>query len=170
MGSKIYDIGKSELQKIVDESNSYAEVFEKLGMCKHGSNYNTLRKVIEQLEIDLTQINKNRKSENYKQIKHLHKTHEIPLEDILSGKYKKEYQGWRLKNKLIKAGYKTWKCECCGNTEWLNNPIPLNLHHKDGNHTNNQLDNLELLCPNCHSLTDTFAGKNIKNKNKELNI
>lgn len=58
----------------------------------------------------------------------------------------------RLKIKLIKDGVKEAKCERCGNISWLNNPIPLELHHKDGNHYNNNLDNLEILCPNCHAL------------------
>ncbi len=43
---------------------------------------------------------------------------------------------------------------------WLNKPIPLELHHKDGDNTNNELDNLELLCPNCHALTDNYRGRN----------
>ena len=52
------------------------------------------------------------------------------------------------------------KCECCGLSEWNNKPIPLQLHHKDGDHYNNELDNLELLCPNCHAQTDSYCGKN----------
>ena len=58
----------------------------------------------------------------------------------------------KLKIKLIKDGIKEAKCERCGNTEWLDSQIPLELHHKDGNHYNNNLDNLEILCPNCHAL------------------
>lgn len=65
-----------------------------------------------------------------------------------------------LKYRLINEGIKEWKCEKCGNTYWLNELIPLELHHKDGDKTNNELDNLELLCPNCHALTDTYRGKN----------
>jgi 5-methylcytosine-specific restriction endonuclease McrA len=42
----------------------------------------------------------------------------------------------------------------------LGNPIPLELEHKDGNCTNHNIENLELLCPNCHALTDTYRGKN----------
>ena len=53
------------------------------------------------------------------------------------------------------------KCNKCGITEWLGKPITLELEHKDGNHYNNERNNLELLCPNCHSQTPTFRGKNI---------
>lgn len=54
------------------------------------------------------------------------------------------------------------KCERCGNTHWLNEKIKLQVHHKDGDRTNNLLENLELLCLNCHALTDNFGSKNIK--------
>lgn len=67
-----------------------------------------------------------------------------------------------LKWRLIEEGVKEWKCEKCGNTEWLGNPIPLELHHKNGDRSDNELENLELVCPNCHALTDTYRGKNIK--------
>lgn len=48
------------------------------------------------------------------------------------------------------------KCENCGLTEWLGEPINLEVHHIDGNRNNNELDNLKLLCPNCHSYTPNF--------------
>ena len=54
------------------------------------------------------------------------------------------------------------KCECCGLSEWNNLPITLQAHHIDGDRTNNTLENLSLLCPNCHSQTDNFCSKNIK--------
>lgn len=47
-------------------------------------------------------------------------------------------------------------CECCGLSTWLNNPIILEVHHINGDKTNNNLDNLQLLCPNCHSFTTTW--------------
>jgi hypothetical protein len=84
-----------------------------------------------------------------------------PLEDILAGKYP-EYQTFKLKNRLVKEGIKENKCEICGITEWNNLPISFELHHIDGNRTNHCLENLILVCPNCHSQTDTFRAKNIK--------
>lgn len=53
------------------------------------------------------------------------------------------------------------KCECCGFTEWLGKPINLEIHHIDGDHNNNELENIQLLCPNCHSYTDNYCGKNM---------
>lgn len=126
-------------------------------MSLHGGNHTTLRKIIDKWSLDLTKINENRKLIQTKGLKRVNQP--IPLEDILTGKYKKVYKGSNLKDRLIKEGYKEHKCERCGLSEWLGNPIPLQLHHKDGVHNNNRLENLELLCPNCHTLTDNFGGK-----------
>ena len=52
------------------------------------------------------------------------------------------------------------KCEYCGLDSWNNLPISLQVHHKDGDSLNNLLDNLELLCPNCHAQTENYCGKN----------
>lgn len=54
-------------------------------------------------------------------------------------------------------------CDCCNNSLWLGQDIPLEIHHEDGDSSNNELVNLRLLCPNCHALTDNYRGrKNIK--------
>lgn len=71
-----------------------------------------------------------------------------------------DIQSNKVRKKLLDEGYKEYKCECCGLTEWLGEPIPLELHHKDGNHFNNELDNFQLLCPNCHAKTSSYRGKN----------
>lgn len=65
-----------------------------------------------------------------------------------------------LKQKLIRDGLKEDKCELCGLSTWLNIKLPLELHHKDGNHYNNTLDNLQILCPNCHSIQKGNSGAN----------
>jgi len=61
------------------------------------------------------------------------------------------------------------KCECeiCHNTEWNKEPIPLQIHHIDGNHYNNDESNIQILCPNCHAQTNTYCSKNRK-KVKEI--
>lgn len=64
----------------------------------------------------------------------------------------------KLREKLIKDGIKEDKCEKCGNTHWLGVKLPLELHHKDGNHFNNELENLEIVCPNCHAVIAPNAG------------
>lgn len=69
-----------------------------------------------------------------------------------------------LKQKILRDKLKPHKCEICGNTTWNNVPIPLELHHIDGNHYNNAWDNLQILCPNCHALTNNNSGATNKNK------
>jgi len=65
-----------------------------------------------------------------------------------------------LKQRLLAAGLKENRCERCGLTEWNGVPRNMQLHHQDGDGTNNTLENLELLCPNCHAQTDTYGGRN----------
>lgn len=77
-----------------------------------------------------------------------------PLEDYLANKV--GITSHILKLKLIAAGLKTYKCEICGLAEWCGKHLSLELDHKDGNTKNNVLDNLRILCPNCHSQTETF--------------
>jgi 5-methylcytosine-specific restriction endonuclease McrA len=67
----------------------------------------------------------------------------------------------RLKRRLIEEGIFEARCTGCGLDRWLEGPIPLQLDHIDGDRTNNLLENLRLLCPNCHALTDTYCGRNI---------
>ena len=66
----------------------------------------------------------------------------------------------KVRTKLLEEGYKEHKCECCGGTTWMDRPIPLEVHHKDGDRHNNVIENYELLCPNCHAFTDSYRGKN----------
>ena len=87
---------------------------------------------------------------------------QIPLNEIIvEGKYP-HYQSYKLKNRLYNEGIKQRSCEVCGTSQWLNKPLALELHHLDGNRQNHLISNLKLLCPNCHSQTDTFRSKNRK--------
>lgn len=64
-----------------------------------------------------------------------------------------------LRKKLIEEGYKEYKCESCKLSEWMGNKISLELHHVDGNRYNNELSNLMILCPNCHSMIPNHSMK-----------
>lgn len=85
------------------------------------------------------------------------------LDDILSGLHP-NVPTMKVKARLIKNGIKEWKCESCGITEWLGKRIALELDHINGNNSDHRLENLRILCPNCHSQTDTHSGKNAKIK------
>jgi hypothetical protein len=67
-----------------------------------------------------------------------------------------------LKLKLVEDGLKEWRCESCQGTEWLGKPMPLELHHINGDRFDNRFENLQLLCSNCHALTDNYSGKGRK--------
>jgi HNH endonuclease len=64
-----------------------------------------------------------------------------------------------VKGRLIKAGLKENRCEICGITEWLGKPLNMELHHVNGDGADNRLENLQLLCANCHSQTDNWGGR-----------
>ena len=157
MASKLYNYTAQEIQSLLDSSNSYADLLRKLGMSEHGANRTTLRKIIDEYGLDLTQINQNRKNEQATLSSS--RKPKTPLGEILkSGTI---YKSSTLLQRLCKEGYKEKRCEMCGITDWMGQELSFHLHHKDGDHHNNDIDNLQILCPNCHSQTENFAGKGI---------
>ncbi len=81
------------------------------------------------------------------------------LSDILNGLHP-QYPTLKLKNRLLKENLLEYKCSNCEISNWLGKSLALHLDHIDGNSHNHKLENLRLLCPNCHSQTDTWCGKN----------
>ena len=157
MASKLYDYTPTELQKLLDESNSYADLLRKIGMSEHGANRLTLRKIINEYNLDLTKLSNNRQQGNLQALHKIHQKKTKLLTDILQKDT--SYKSSNLLKRLFNEGYKEKRCECCGITTWMGKEITFQLHHKDGDHHNNEIDNLEVLCPNCHSQTDNFAGR-----------
>jgi 5-methylcytosine-specific restriction endonuclease McrA len=88
-------------------------------------------------------------------------TKKFNLVDILNGKHP-QYPTSKILPRLVKEGYREYKCSCCGIGKWQGKRIGLELDHIDGNNANHALDNLRALCPNCHSQTDTYRSKKIK--------
>jgi hypothetical protein len=74
----------------------------------------------------------------------------------------------RLKSKLFKSSAKENRCEICGINEWLGKPLRCELHHIDGDNKNNELNNLQILCANCHGQTENWRGKNKKVKRNHI--
>ena len=119
------------------------------------TNYDRIKYIIKKYNIDISHFNCcNIKTK---------KSHKLSFEEVFCENSKFQSNG-HIKKKILDLGLKEHKCECCGLTEWNNKPIPLELHHVNGNRCDNRLENLQLLCPNCHTQTDNFCGKNIKNK------
>ena len=71
-----------------------------------------------------------------------------------------------LKRRLLKAGLLPRHCQSCGISQWRGRPLSLELHHVNGHGEDNRLANLELLCPNCHSQTETYGGLNAKRRRR----
>lgn len=135
----------SELQQFVQNSISINELAIKLGYSSQsGSGIAATKEMLE--------------------IKHLNTTH------FLGQSWNKnnyDYSRFQPNSKLRSSDalaalvkLRGRKCEKCGLQEWQGQKIPLQVHHIDGNHYNNIIDNLQILCPNCHAQTDTYAGKN----------
>lgn len=83
----------------------------------------------------------------------------IPLAELLVVGRRATNRSY-LKRRLIAAGLKDDRCERCGLTEWLGEPLAPQLHHVNGDKHDNRLENLSLLCPNCHALTENWGGRN----------
>jgi hypothetical protein len=82
----------------------------------------------------------------------------MPLDDLLV--VGRDTSRGHLKLRLVAAGLKEVRCELCGLEEWLGKPLAMALHHINGDGRDNRLENLQFLCPNCHSQTDTYGGRN----------
>lgn len=154
----------NKIKESVIESLSIAEVCRRLGLRPIGGNYNTLKNKFKELNIDTSHFtgkgwNVGLKFKPFKK---------FLLKDILNGDIQ-YVSSYGLKNKLLNEGIKEKKCENCNNHEWMGKPIKLELHHIDGDNTNNRLENLQILCPNCHSYTDTFRkGKSALSEKREV--
>ena len=139
----------------VKTSTSIRQVLSKLNLKEAGGNYTVAQKRIKDLNLD---------DSHFTGQAHLKgKTHDYtkkPIEYYLTEN--SYHQSYKLKNRLITEGLKEHKCECCGITEWNGQPAPIELDHINGNHHDNRLENLRILCPNCHAQTDTYRAKNKK--------
>ncbi len=150
---------ETQLKNAVENSKSYRNVINILGLIPAGGNYDQIKKYIKEYNIStkhFTGMLWNRGLRMpFKPV--------LALKDILVKN--STYQSFKLKKRLFLAKLKEPKCEECDWAEMsVDGRIPLELDHINGDRHDNRLENLRVLCPNCHSLKLTHRGRNRRQK------
>ena len=150
--SKVYQVSDEEFCNIVANANSYSDCLRALGLSTNGgSSTDVLKRRIKELNCDISHFGSTQNRQTY-QAKY--SLDEILIENSTYANIA------RLKERLIREGRMEYKCQKCGIIEWMNNPLSLHLDHINGKNNDHRIENLRFLCPNCHSQTETYAGRN----------
>ena len=145
---------REQLASAISQSTSIRQALVLLGVAPQGGNYKIIHNAIAKWGINTSHFT----GQAHAKGKVLGP--KVPIHEYLRDGT--SIGSDRLRKRLLRDGIMSYQCSCCGNTEWNNQPIPLELDHIDGKHDNNELSNLRLLCPNCHAQTHTYRGKNKK--------
>ncbi len=157
--SVFWKVSREELVRRLDAADSMAEVVRGFGLCYQGSNHKTLKNRMNCEGIDLQHYKRKWSEVNKAQARELVKSKSRPLQYYLvEGRLLGNRT--RLKSRIIGEGLLKNICNVCGVTEWMGKPLTLDLHHINGVSTDNRIENLSLLCPNCHRQTENFGRKN----------
>lgn len=152
--SKIWKMPLDEFISLMKNSESIGQALKIFGLKNKGGNSETIKRRCLENGIDISHI----KLGCCSNIGRKFSVKKIPLENILIEN--SNFNRTHLKERLIKENKLHYKCRDCGNIgEWNNKKMSLQLEHINGIHNDNRLENLCFLCPNCHSQTDTYAGK-----------
>jgi len=152
--SILWKIPKSELDKVVKNNSTFSSILKIYDLLPKGGNTRTLKNRLDHDNIDYSHIIQGKSSNKNRKFF----VNKIPLIDVLVEN--SSYNRGRLKNRLINQNLLENKCSGCGlDPFWNGNKLILQLDHINGISNDNRLNNLRLLCPNCHSQTDTFANK-----------
>lgn len=158
--SKIWFIPKQDLEEIVKNSETISNILKSLGMLNKGNNFKTLKSRLAFDNIDYSHIKLGRDANKGRTFP----SNATPLEDVLV--VNSSYSRYNLKIRAFKEGILKNECYICKlKPEWNGQPLSLQLDHINGISDDNRIENLRILCPNCHTQTDNFAGKRKKVKN-----
>lgn len=146
-----------QLVDAVVSSRSAAEVLNRLGLKLAGGSYENLYLHIDRLGLSTSHFTGMGWSRG------MAKTPQEVLESLLPV-LKLGNEVSKLRNRLIASGLKQPKCEECGIVEWCGKPAPLQVDHTNGNHFDNRLENLRILCANCHQQTETWGFKGARRR------
>ncbi|GAA1390130.1 hypothetical protein GCM10009613_30280 [Pseudonocardia kongjuensis] len=150
-----------QLAELVLSSETVAAVLRGLGYQPSGGTHRLVVGHIRRLGLDTSHF----RGRSWAKGRPVRTRTARPLEEILVRNSPHRSTG-HLRRRLISAGLKAARCEHCGVAEWRGRPLPLHLDHINGDHTDNRLENLRILCPNCHALTDTWCARKKKKKKK----
>ncbi|OGX87204.1 HNH endonuclease signature motif containing protein [Hymenobacter glacialis] len=145
-----------EFRQVVAASLSVRQVLGRIGLVPAGGNYKTVYSRIARLGLDISHFT----GAAWNQGGRFRMLGQPFSWDVILIENSSYTSTARLRNRLIEHELKAKQCESCGLTEWLSEPIPLELHHVNGINNDHRLHNLQLLCPNCHALTENYRGKN----------
>lgn len=159
---------KEWLEELCADSFSYAEVLRKAGRKQAGGNQTTLKKKIQEFNIDISHFTGQlwNKGKTRKEDPRIKSNEKYTLEEVFienSPVTQKVLRGYVERHQILE--YKCQKCGCDGH--WQDGEISLEIDHINGNNSDNRIENLRYLCPNCHALTDTYRGKNKALKNAQ---
>lgn len=150
---------KKWLTELCKDSYSYAEVLKKAGRQQGGGTQATLKKKIEEYGIDISHFTGQKWHESPNQKNNVISREQYSLEEVFiknSPVTQKVLRGYIERHNILE--YKCQTCGCDGN--WQNGVIALEVDHINGDNTDNRIENLRYLCPNCHALTETYRGRN----------
>lgn len=151
-----------EFEELVRKSDSIADVLRGIGVVPRGGNYKVARKRIDRLGLDISHFT----GQGWSRGKKVTSSNQKPLEYYLVAG--SNIASHKLRLKLIKENKMEARCSICLNSEWMGLPISLELDHINGINNDNRLENLRILCPNCHAQTSTYRGKNINGGVRKL--
>lgn len=146
--STIWTTPRQEIEQVVAKATTFREILNHFGYSYLNVSYMTVKKYLDKLEIDYSHLVNDKAGNKGRRV----------ASDVLVDNATCSQQ--TLRNVLRRENIIPFICNRCGIGEiWNNYPIVLQVHHVNGRSNDNRLENLEILCPNCHSQTDTYCRK-----------